>query len=82
MKKRILLRLTVLALLAVVGFLLIVHWTSPRINRVSYDLIREGMSQSEVVALLNCRPGKYTTGSMVWSTNEWLRVRFAHAKSS
>jgi hypothetical protein len=75
MKKRILL----LALLAVVGFLLIVHWVSPRINRLSYDNIREGMSESDVVALLNCRPGTYTTGSIVWSTDAF-RVNFAPAQ--
>ena len=60
MKKRILL----LALLAVIGFLLIVHWTSPQINRLTFDRIQIGMSESDLVALLNCRPGKYTTDSI------------------
>lgn len=58
MKKRILLRLGILAVIAAVGFVLLVWWLGPSnfIGAESFALIQGGMSESEVVEVLGA-PG-------------------------
>lgn len=53
MKRRLLLRLGVLAAVAVVGFLLIAWWTAPQVNKETFEQIKKGMSEEQVAELLN-----------------------------
>lgn len=60
MRKRILLRLCLLILIAGAGFCLLVWFIpSPRINMKAFGELRNGMSKAEVWAVLNCEPGDY-----------------------
>jgi hypothetical protein len=63
MRKHNLLRLG-MVLLVVTGSVVLLCWTAParRINRTSFDMIREGMSKDAVVAILGCLPGNYCLG--------------------
>ena len=63
MKKRWLLRLGLLAGLALFGFWFALWWTAPehRINKESCDQIRNGMTETEVVAIIGASAGDYTT---------------------
>jgi hypothetical protein len=54
--KRALLRFGTLAIFGFLALWLFLWWTAPRINRESYDKIKHGMTKSEVVAILNCKP--------------------------
>src|SRR5262245_47160952 len=56
MKKRLLLRLALLAAVGFAGLWLVLWWTAPTISRENYARIEEGMTKTEVVALLGCRP--------------------------
>lgn len=60
MRKRILLRVGLLILIASAGFCLLV-WLipSPRVNMKAFGELRNGMSKAEVRAVLNCQPGDY-----------------------
>jgi hypothetical protein len=60
--KRISLRLGLLVLLALVGFVGLVLWATPnhRINRESFARIRPGMSKNEVESIVGCAPGAYS----------------------
>lgn len=62
MKKRLLLRLGLLGLLAFVCLWLFLWWTAPnhRINQSYADQIRKGMTEDEVIQLLGLPPGDYT----------------------
>ena len=54
--KRSLLRFGLVAVLGCSALWLFLWWTAPRINRESYDKIEHGMSKSEVISILNCKP--------------------------
>ena len=63
--KRFLLRFGLLALLGFSALWLFLWWTVPRVNRKSYDRIENGMSKSEVLSILNCKPC-YAPGEVQW----------------
>jgi hypothetical protein len=60
MKKRLLVRLALVSCLALTGLVLFLRWTSPiaRINRESFQQIRLGMTEEEVIAILGVPPSK------------------------
>jgi outer membrane protein assembly factor BamE (lipoprotein component of BamABCDE complex) len=62
-KRKWLLRLAGLALIAVVGLWLIAWWLAPE-NRMSWETFEQievGMSEDEVIAILGVPPGTHTT---------------------
>jgi hypothetical protein len=61
MTKRILVRLSILLLLAAAGFFAIVWFTLPNhnINRGAFERLEFNMSRAEVEAILGCPPGNY-----------------------
>jgi hypothetical protein len=60
MRKRILLRLCLLILIAGAGFWVLVWFIpSPRINSRAFGELQNGMSKAEVWTVLNCPPGDY-----------------------
>jgi hypothetical protein len=63
MKIRLLLGLAVPCGLAGVCFWLFLWWTTPRINYENLGKIERGMSQAEVIAILNSRP-HYAPGKL------------------
>jgi hypothetical protein len=60
MKKRLLVRLVLLACIALDGLVLFLRWTSPnaRINRESLRQIEFGMTEEDVIAILDVPPSK------------------------
>src|SRR5262245_23038710 len=42
---------------------LFLWWTAPRINRESFNKIETGMTKSDVIAILNCKP-HYAPGEL------------------
>ena len=63
MKKRLLLKLGLAALLGVAGFAVYIWWTLPPhgINRTSVWRIRNGMSEKDVEAIIGMQYGDYRT---------------------
>src|SRR5262245_47032505 len=61
MKKRWLLRLGLLAGLALFGFWLVLWWTAPayRINEETFSLLQPSMTDKEIVRLIGVPPGDY-----------------------
>ena len=61
MKKRRLIQLIIFACLALAGLVLFLRWTTPnaRINRESFQQIRTGMTEEEVIEILGVPPRKY-----------------------
>ncbi|MCI0743828.1 MAG: hypothetical protein L0Y58_00330 [Verrucomicrobia subdivision 3 bacterium] len=61
MKKRFLVRLGVLLLLAAAAFVFVLWWTTPnhRINVDSFKKIKNGMTLDEVVQIVGVPPGHY-----------------------
>ena len=72
-RRRLLLGTSLVATLVVVGVMVL--WLAApkhRINEESFKLIREGMTQQEVEAILRVPPGDYSNGGFV------VRVEFAN----
>ena len=61
MKRRIIVRLGILLLVAAAGFFAIVWFTSPNhnINRGAFEQLQFNMPREEVEAILGCPPGNY-----------------------
>jgi hypothetical protein len=63
MKKRLLLRLGLLAAAGFTGLWLLLWWTAPAITRENFAKIEDGMTKAEVISILNGGPD-YAPGEL------------------
>jgi hypothetical protein len=84
MKKRILLRVALLALVAIVGFGLVVAyatWIPTGISLASFKRLRHGMTRDEVRDIIGCPPGDYGETPPRFAIATDLPEGFATAKA-
>lgn len=76
MNKRSLVRLALVSCLVLAGLVLFLRWTSPnaRINRESFEQIRTGMTEEEVIDILGVAPNKYDLDYVSRRVNKMLDV--------
>ena len=63
MKKRLLLRLGLVAVVGFLGLWLLLWWTAPTISRENYAKIEDGMTKAEVISIMNNGPD-YAPGEL------------------
>lgn len=72
MRKKWLLSVLALALLALAAGLFVAWNTPPRLTQEQYDRISVGMTLEEVEAILKCPPGVYSQSDVLLPLDKWI----------